>query len=82
VEWVTHPVASGKWKNIQSRNLKFVFTASFQAGILSEKFEILKYKIDHEIITLISFYNTINYAVSIYEYFPLKNSIFKHIKLV
>jgi len=57
--------------------LKFEFTASFQACILSEKFEILKYKIDHEIITQINFYYTIHYAVSIYEHFPLKNSIFQ-----
>jgi len=54
-------LASGKRKNIQSRNLKFVFTASFQAWILSENFEILKYKIYQEIITLISFllYNSL-----------------------
>jgi len=70
---------SGKHKNIQSRNLKFVFTASFQA---CEKIEILKYKIDHEIIILISFYYTIHYAVPIYEHFPLKKTIFKHKRLV
>jgi len=29
-------------KNIQLRNLKLVFAASFQARILIEKFEILK----------------------------------------
>ena len=30
----------------QSRNLKFVFTANFQAWCLGEKLEILKHKID------------------------------------
>ncbi len=37
---------SGKWKKYQSQNLKFVFTANFQARILIEKYEILKHKID------------------------------------
>jgi hypothetical protein len=65
-------LASSKRKNIQSRNLKFVFTASFQAWIRCENFEILKYKINHEI----SFYDTNHHAVSIYEHFPLKNTIY------
>jgi len=59
-----------------------VFTASFQAWILSENFEILKHKIDHDIITLLIFYPTIHYSVFVYEHFPLKNTIFKQDKLV
>jgi len=46
------------------------------------KLKILKHKIDHEIITLISFYYTIHYAVPIFEHFLLKNTIFKREKLV
>ncbi len=54
-----------------------------QSRNLNSKLEILKHKIDQEIITSsISFYYAIHSTVPIYEHFPYKNTIFKPEKLV
>jgi hypothetical protein len=78
--WVERPKAID-WQAENGKIFNHETSNSCLQQVFSEKFEILKYKIDREIITLISFYSIIHYAVSIYEHFPLKNTIFKHKKL-
>ncbi len=75
-------MASGTLKIKQNKSSNFCLQKIFKHKLLVKKLDNLKHEIYLEIITSINSYYGLYYAVPIYEYFQLKNTILKCEKLV